>query len=435
MDAKNATINAKELNYIKNKGENFTLKLKAKIPKSNSVELSDINIDSKDLKLTAHAQLDGSGNLSKFDAVNFSFKKSNLSSIVYKSGGNEVLILKGKSLDLSEVDFDALNNSDKTSKSSKFANLDLKANVDNFYYKNNSVFKTVKAEVTCKNSFCGMIDIYSKFSNDKYVVINLKPTGNRHTLMVESDDAGALINALDISKNVRDGRLIIQAVVHNDNDVLQANGAMSIEKFQVVKTSILGKLLTLASFSGIRDLLQGDGIQFNKFEAPFIYNDGIITVTDARSSGSSIGITGDGTINTNDDVLNIKGTLVPAQAVNDLVNSIPVVGDFITSGGKEGIIAANYTVKGPFSDIDASVNPLSIVTPGILRKLFDIFPSSAPTPANKNKASNENKKIEETGIVTPADLTTVGESPAIESLNQSEAATQEDETETELIDE
>ena len=38
-----------------------------------------------------------------------------------------------------------------------FSNLDLKANIDNFYYKNNSVFKSVKADVTCKNNFCGVM--------------------------------------------------------------------------------------------------------------------------------------------------------------------------------------------------------------------------------------------------------------------------------------
>ena len=43
------------------------------------------------------------------------------------------------------------------------------------------------------------------------------------------------------------------------------------------------------------------------------------------------------------------------------------------------MIAFNYTMKGPIDDPAVTVNPLSALTPGFLRRLFDVF--DAPPPA------------------------------------------------------
>ena len=62
------------------------------------------------------------------------------------------------------------------------------------------------------------------------------------------------------------------------------------------------------------------------------------------------------------------------------------------------MIAASYSIKGPLDNAEASVNPLSIITPGILRKLFDIFPDSQPSASeeksNNPSISEENKDEE-----------------------------------------
>ena len=41
------------------------------------------------------------------------------------------------------------------------------------------------------------------------------------------------------------------------------------------------------------------------------------------------------------------------------------------SGGSEGgIFAATYTIKGPQDDPNVAVNPLSMLTPGIIRRIL-----------------------------------------------------------------
>jgi uncharacterized protein YhdP len=223
-------------------------------------------------------------------------------------------------------------------------------------------------------------------------VATIKPELDDYRLIVESDNAGAVLNALDISKHIRNGQLYIEAKLSEKSPPMNAVGVITINDFLAVKTPLLGKLLTLASFGGISDLLEGKGINFKQFEAPFTYKEGVLTIDNARSTGASVGITAQGVIDTKNAQMDITGSIIPAQAINDLFNRIPVVGSIITGGQSQGVIAANYRIKGSLENAEASVNPLSIITPGFLRQILSAFPDiSPPNPVVPSKESTEEK--------------------------------------------
>ncbi|MBI2586475.1 MAG: hypothetical protein HYW28_11510, partial [Rhodospirillales bacterium] len=70
----------------------------------------------------------------------------------------------------------------------------------------------------------------------------------------------------------------------------------------------------------------------------------------------------------------INGTVVPAYAINSALGRLPVIGDIFTGGEKGGgVFAANFAMSGPTTDPKVTVNPLSALTPGIFRNVFDIF--------------------------------------------------------------
>ena len=50
---------------------------------------------------------------------------------------------------------------------------------------------------------------------------------------------------------------------------------------------------------------------------------------------------------------------------------MPIIGNILTGG--EGVVAANYTVKGTVKEPKYFVNPLSILTPGIFKEFWKIF--------------------------------------------------------------
>jgi hypothetical protein len=90
----------------------------------------------------------------------------------------------------------------------------------------------------------------------------------------------------------------------------------------------------------------------------------------------------------------MRGTLVPAYAVNSILNNIPLIGTLLGGPGS-GVFAATYRMTGSLDDPDISVNPLATLAPGFLRGLFGIFdggvpqqqqPEALPDPSQEKEA-------------------------------------------------
>jgi len=60
-----------------------------------------------------------------------------------------------------------------------------------------------------------------------------------------------------------------------------------------------------------------------------------------------------------------------------MFGQIPIVGLFLGGGDKEGLVGLTFEVVGPTGAPVLHPNPISVVAPGLLRKVFE-FPSSVP---------------------------------------------------------
>jgi hypothetical protein len=76
--------------------------------------------------------------------------------------------------------------------------------------------------------------------------------------------------------------------------------------------------------------------------------------------------------------LNLKGSIIPSYTLNSLPGKVPLLGELLVGGKDEGVFGAKFSVRGAMDTPDIMVNPLSILTPGFLRNIFDAFPDSDP---------------------------------------------------------
>ena len=72
-----------------------------------------------------------------------------------------------------------------------------------------------------------------------------------------------------------------------------------------------------------------------------------MTLKDARTSGTELGLTAKGQIDLDRDQLALEGTIVPAYAINSIVGDIPLIGSLLAGEKGGGLIAFSYSVKGP----------------------------------------------------------------------------------------
>ncbi len=204
--------------------------------------------------------------------------------------------------------------------------------------------------------------------------INYSPDASgKGALRVTADNAGATLRAFGIYNNLIGGQLAVNGNPLPDKPDRNLEGTGHITNFRVVNAPTLASLLSALSLPGILSLLNNEGLTFSKLEADFdwVYRPqgGLLVVKDGRTSGNAVGFTFEGTFDKTAEEIDISGTIIPLSEVNKIIGKIPLIGDILT-GGTGSIFAATYTIRGNAQKPDTMVNPLAVLTPGILRRIL-----------------------------------------------------------------
>ena len=69
--------------------------------------------------------------------------------------------------------------------------------------------------------------------------------------------------------------------------------------------------------------------------------------------------------------ISLTGAIAPVYQVNSILGNAPIIGDILVGRKGEGILALSYSVTGERVTPTVTVNPLSALTPGIFRRLFE----------------------------------------------------------------
>jgi len=208
----------------------------------------------------------------------------------------------------------------------------------------------------------------------------LPADGGTHQLSIVAEDAGSALKVLGIFQAVEGGRLTITGKASDSDPKRSITGSVQVSEYRLVNQSALVRLLTIATLTGIADALTGEGFQMYRFVGDFTKTGGRIDVPLARTWGPSLGLTATGYFDYGTDRIDLKGTVVPAYALNSLVGQIPIVGFLLTGGKGSGIFAAVYTATGALSEPTIEVNALSALAPGFLRGVFGLFSGGGQSP-------------------------------------------------------
>jgi hypothetical protein len=217
----------------------------------------------------------------------------------------------------------------------------------------------------------------------KPIAVRMRPDGNGRAFSVTAADAGTLLKALDITSNVRGGSLGLAGRYDDSDPRSPFKGKLEMRNFRLEGAPLVAKVLSVASLTGILNVLTGQGIDFSQFDATITFVNGGIYTDDLRSHGSALGFTGRGSVDLKKQTIDLQGTVVPAYSLNSVLGNIPLLGTILTGPQGGGVFAANYRMRGSLDDPEVTVNPLATLAPGILRNIFNIFDTpalTAPTP-------------------------------------------------------
>ena len=177
---------------------------------------------------------------------------------------------------------------------------------------------------------------------------------------IQSDDAGAVLAAAGVFSSARGGSLDLTLIPRRTSG--HYDGRAKIADIRVRDANVLAELLNAISVVGILEQLNDTGIVFNTADASFLLTPDAVQVTEAAAIGASLGVSMAGVYRMVDKRLQMQGVISPIYLLNGL-------GAVVSRRG-EGLFGFNYALGGTSDAPQVSVNPLSILTPGLFREIF-----------------------------------------------------------------
>jgi hypothetical protein len=181
-------------------------------------------------------------------------------------------------------------------------------------------------------------------------------------------DGGAILRFLNLYNKVSGGRL--ELAFSGPAASSDGAGDLVLRDFRILDEKALKQVLEQDGGVG-RGGRDASDLKFSKLRIPFRRQGDLVALDEAYLRGLLIGGTGSGTVNLRQGKLVIAGTLVPAYGINNIAGAVPIVGRILGGRKNEGLVGITYRLSGSFDDPRLQMNPMSAVTPGIFRRIFE----------------------------------------------------------------
>ncbi len=369
FDIKKIPLKIDLINFAKNDDQALNLKIEGEkkknffsfnkiiLKKNNDKFFFDNLILSKDLKIKS---------LKKIDIEYTDIYKRKNDILITQKNKNKFYI-EGENFNLSNIIDQVLFNDTNTSElfddNERNFKISFKKNlIDDDHY-----ILNLLGTFNMKGDNIYDLSLNASFSNEDNLSMSIKTKNTEKITTFYSEQAKPFVKKYKFVKGFEGGKIDFYSVKQNNVTKSQ----LKIFDFSLKELPALTKILTLASLQGIADLLSGEGVGFDELEMSFTNKKNLMEIDELYSIGPAISILMEGYIK-KDELVSLRGTLVPATTINKFVGSIPVLGDILV-GKKtgEGVFGVSFKLKGPPKNIKTSVNPIKTLTPRFITRTLE----------------------------------------------------------------
>lgn len=241
------------------------------------------------------------------------------------------------------------------------------------------------------------------------VVLDPKQAGPRK-LRADTTDAGRAFKMTGFYPNVQGGRARLEVNL-DGRGAAEKTGTLWVEDFRILGDPVVSEV-----FGSVDDGKSASGkpqrqmvrqvFEFSHMRVPFSVGHGQFVMEDSYMKGPLLGAHIRGKVDYKTETVNLGGTYVPLQGLNNAFGSIPLLGDLLSGPRGEGLIGITFAIQGPMASPQAIVNPLSVVAPGIFREVFQMTspdPTVRPREEEKKSAPAERRvRASSSSAATPA---------------------------------
>lgn len=329
----------------------------------------------------------------KINLKNQNFGKNNYD-FAYNSNPRNLtssLDIKGKYLNLKNIFNNNSSSKQKFSLEKILGNkLNVNVNLANLELKNSTKYNNVLINLSCQNKICQSGSLLASLNKGKNQVKNIalkinknpkKDKANEYILSGQIADVGALVEALDITNLIGDGNVKIDITQKLIDEKLNLEGSIkSTSEITIYENEKVKKLTKDNLYSKVKDkIFSSEKTTFGSLNIDFSLVEGDLKIKSLVANNYKIGITAKGTINLDDNSMQLKGMIVPGYLVNSLfgLGKVPVLGSVIKGlltgedGGGIFSVRYEYVRSKDQEEGEFKTNAVSAFVPSSISSLFD----------------------------------------------------------------
>lgn len=378
VDLKDAALNIRDIGISKAVGTSGTLSATIK-PTGEVTELSDIDLSFGTVRAIGNITYHATKGLqaASFSQFGLSTGDSAQLELAPIDGGYAVQI-RGSQLDLKPMlrRFFGLGEGSGGVRSTQFNQtiaLDVQLDRALGYYATTAF--NVDFDLLLRGTDMRRANLTAQFSDGNGISVTTNPAPRGRTLSVAFNDAGTILRLLGIYSQLAGGAGNL--VLTTDRDVDAEAGQLVMRDFAIVDEANVAQILGNHADSRAA-IAQQNRLDFDVARVDFQRRSDRVEVTNAMLTGDTVGGTMRGFIYTDRRQYDLTGTYVPLFGLNNAFRQIPILGPLLGGREGEGLLGVTFAVQGSLDNPQFRINPLSILTPGVFRELFEFRAKELP---------------------------------------------------------
>jgi hypothetical protein len=279
--------------------------------------------------------------------------------------------------------------------------LDLRAEVDTVIGFSDSRMRNVHMTLLKRGDRVVGLDARGLLDGGKvFAAVVRSEAGQARRLQAQAMDAGQIFKVVGFYPNAVGGQMNLEVFLDAQGPA-ERTGTLWARDFAILGDPIVSEVLQNADGAvtqgSARRAVVRERFDFENLRIPFSVGHGQFVMHSAYINGPLVGATMWGKVDFRSQMLNVGGTYVPLSGINRALAPLPVLGPLLTGPRGEGLFGITFVIQGSLANPQVIVNPLSLVTPGILREIMQMAPedphvlpseTAPPRTDNASRASS-----------------------------------------------
>lgn len=390
-DLTNTRINNTSFGWSKPPGAAAVLQFDIHQTKSDDLDLRNFSLVGHEIAVEGNIRLNSkTKRMESFSFPQVSYKQIDQLAVSGKRHKNGILEINAKiqSLDgpriLRQQFFNKSQTVKITRKNKPQSDYNLHAEISTIVGRHGAYINGAKLNIRKRGGKLSWLDFRGRLNGQSMIAVRLEKEKVGHrVLKAESTDAGATLRMFGLYPNIQGGQLSLK-VNMDAKGTKGKTGTLWVKNFFVISSQTIDPNMKAPDAFKNDFIVSGNTrksrgrprvvrtkIQFDQLKAPFSYWDGQFILHNSYVNGPVIGATLRGKIDFRTEQIRLGGTYIPLYGLNSAIGEIPVLSDLLVGRQGEGVFGVTFAIEGPTSKPTVIVNPVSLLTPGVFRQIFD----------------------------------------------------------------